>query len=82
MDKSNVIDFASRRERRNYPLFAPELRAKLEHGMSGFTEKHCEAVTSMEQVICAHMISAVRGWAWKLGERLGNRIADGLFGEE
>lgn len=82
MDKSNVVDFMSRKERRDYPIFAPELRMKLENGMRGYTEKPVEAVANVEQVICAHMISAVRGWAWKLGERLGNRISDGLLGKE
>ncbi len=81
MDNSNVIDFNSRRNRKNYALFAPELRGKLEHGMRGYSEKPVEAVDNFEQIICAHMVSAVRGLAWKFGERLGNRIADGLFGE-
>jgi hypothetical protein len=82
MDKSNVIDFMRHKENRDYPLFAPPLRAKLEHGMKGYTDRHVEAVASFEQIICAHLISSVRGWAWKLGERLGNRIADSVLGKE
>jgi hypothetical protein len=82
MDKSNVIDFAAHKHRKDYPLFAPELREKLEDGMKGYTEKHSEAVMNIEQVICAHIVSAVRGWAWGLGERLGNRIADKVLGED
>lgn len=82
MSTSNVIDFMSRKNKRDYPVFAPELRMKLEHGMRGFTEKPSEAVSNVEQVICAHLISAVRGWAWRLGDRIGNRIADSVLGED
>lgn len=82
MDESNVIDFMSRKERRDYPLFAPPLRTKLEHGMQAYTDNPPGAVLNVEQIICAHLISSVRGWAWKLGERLGNRIADHVLGEE
>ena len=82
MDESNVIDLMSRRQRRDYPLFAPPLRAKLHHGMQSYTERSAEAVVNVEQIICAHLISSVRGWAWRLGERLGNRIADHVLGEE
>lgn len=79
MDKSNVIDFMDRKQRRDYPIFAPDLRMKLERGMEGFTDRPSAAVTNVEQVISAHIISAVRGWAWKIGERLGNRIADTIL---
>lgn len=82
MDKSNVIDFMRYKEQRDYPLFAPALRAKLERGLEEFSERPVEAATSMEQIICAHIISSVRGWAWRFGSRLGNRIADKMLGEE
>lgn len=82
MDDSNVIDFMSRKEKRDFPLFAPPLRAKLEYGMRTYSERPVEAVSNVEQIICAHIVSSVRGWAWKLGERLGNRIADSVSGKE
>ena len=82
MDESNVIDFMRHKAQTDYPLFAPPLRAKLEYGMRSYSERPVEAVANVEQIICAHLISSVRGWAWKLGERLGNRIADSVLGEE
>lgn len=82
MDKSNVVDFMKYKEQRDYPLFAPPLRAKLEHGMQMFSDRPTDAVFNVEQIICAHIVSSVRGWAWRLGERLGNRIADSVLGEE
>lgn len=81
MDKSNVIDFMERKWRKDYPLFNPELRAKLEHSMGPFTSNPSDAVTTAEQVICAHVVSSVRGWASEIGSRIGNRIADDLFGK-
>lgn len=82
MDESKVIDFMRYKHARDFPLFAPPLRAKLEKGMEAFSERPVEAVFNVEQIICAHIVSSVRGWAWRLGEAIGNRIADNVLRKE
>ncbi len=69
MEKDNVIKFPSKN-----PLFNQELRNKLEQGVQQYTEKPTETVTTVEQIICAHLVMGARRLAERLGQKLGEAI--------
>lgn len=66
----NVVNF-----RGKAPIFNQELRQKLETGIADLTEKPHETVSTVEQIICAHIISIARRFAEMIGRRIGEKIA-------
>lgn len=58
-----------------FALFNDDLRKKLEDSVNGFTTKPGETISSIEQVICTHLISVVRKVSVSIGQKIGRRIA-------
>jgi hypothetical protein len=67
----NVLQF-----RAKGALFSNELKQKLETGVRPFTEKPEETITTVEQVICTHIVAAVRRIAENLGRKFGEKIVE------
>jgi len=78
-DRSNVIDF---NRYRSYALFAPPLRQKLEAGVTAYTDRPAEAVSSVEQIICTHLVAFCREFAVRMGTRAGEKLAGKMLGEK
>jgi hypothetical protein len=78
-DRSNVIDF-SRYQRP--ALFGKDLRGKIEVGLKRHTDAPEEAVATVEQIICTHIVGRVRFHATEVGTRIGHRLADWALGKQ
>lgn len=63
-------------------LFSPDLRSSLETGVTPFTEKPAETVTTVEQIICTHIVSTVRRVAENLGRQFGQKIVKAVSNGE
>lgn len=75
MDKGNVIDIKTKRA-----LFTECVRGQLEDGIKPFLKEdssdadRTRAVTTVEQVLCAALVSAAVGFATKLASSLAGKI--------
>jgi hypothetical protein len=76
-DRANVVNFP---KQSNHALFNSGLRSKLEDGMKPFTEKHVEAVETLEHVLCTYLVTAVRSFAMRLATRAGEKAAKKVIG--
>jgi hypothetical protein len=66
------------RDPKNYSIFNPNLRRKLEDSVTGFTEKPSETITAVERAGSDWLVEQVRKWAVKLGERAGEKVGQAL----
>ena len=75
MDKSNVVDIKTKKA-----LFNECVRGQLEEGIKPFMKEDSSdgdrnrAVTTVEQVLCAAIVSAVVAFATKLANKLAGKI--------
>lgn len=75
MDKGNVIDIKTKKA-----LFTECVRGQLEEGIKPFLKENStdddrtRAVTTVEQVLCAAIVSAAVAFATKLANKLAGKI--------
>ena len=75
MDKGNVIDIKTKKA-----MFTESVRGQLEEGIKPFLKEDSSdaernrAVTTVEQVLCAALVSAAVGLATKLASAIAGKI--------
>lgn len=70
--ENNVLQFKAKSA-----LFGNELKQKLETSVRPFTEKPEETISTVEQVICTHLVAAVR----RIAEHFGRKTGEWMVGK-